>query len=362
LRCRDSSYNSPMLSGVALNEELAVRYKRWLVAQRYAEESRNIYCRIVGYFTRFMGRKPVTQSTHLDIREYLAARAATKPPSTNLRNELYALRVYFDFLNMGGLVHSSLPRFIRIRRGPRRVPPVLTEEQVRRLLRATKDVRERALIELLYASGCRNGEVRTMRVEDLDWNARRVRVVGKRGPRWVIFGKPAARALRQYVGSRRTGFLFIDARGQQEVKAYSVNGCAGWHYRWKKFDRTGRTIGIGNANISAARRLSRARALAELRRIVPVDELKRPLGLKPICGDAVRNTVRKIGLRVGISATPLMLRHSFATHLLDHGANIRVIQELMGHARLNSTEVYTHVSKSHLTSTFNRCHPRAADR
>ena len=168
-----------MLSGAALNEELAARYARWLIVQNYSAGTRDIYCRSVRHFTTFMGSTIVTQSGHFDVREFLAARAMTKPPSTNLRNELYALRVYFDFLNMGGLVKSVIPRFVNVRRHPPRNPLVLTEEQIHRLLAASKNPRERALIEILYGSGCRTGEARTMRVEDLDLAALRIRVTGR---------------------------------------------------------------------------------------------------------------------------------------------------------------------------------------
>jgi site-specific recombinase XerD len=91
--------------------------------------------------------------------------------------------------------------------------------------------------------------------------------------------------------------------------------------------------------------------------------LRRPIGLRPLRPDSICQAVRVIGVRAGIKVTPYTLRHSFATHLLDHGADIRVIQELLGHSRLNSTQVYTQVSKVKLVDTFLRCHPRGrADR
>ena len=351
---------SAMFSGLELNKELARRYERWLIAQHYSESTRVVYTRSVRHFSEFMGRTAVTRATHFDIREYLVEAAQKGYVPFTLKHELHALRVFFDFLNMGGLVRWVAPRLVRIRHAGSRVPRVLTETQIRKLLEATRNKREHALIEVFYGTGCRTGELTTMKVEDVDFTAKRIRVMGKSGTRFIVFGGPASKALRSYLGKRQSGFLFTDGKPFQRLRVYA-SSFGGWRCRWKEYDEKGKVATIRNGFVGHKKHRTYAEALARFREMTRSSKLKRPIGLRPLSPDSISQAVRNIGVRVGIKVTPYMLRHSFATHLLDHGADIRVIQELLGHSRLNSTQIYTQVSKVKLMDTFLRCHPRGQE-
>jgi site-specific recombinase XerD len=346
-----------MPSGIEINKELARRYDRWLTVQHYAASTRYVYSRIIRRFSEFMGRTIVTKTTHFDVREYLVTAAQRGYLPFTLSHELHALRVFFDFLNMGGLVSWVAPRFVKIRHAHSRVPKVLTEIQVRKLLEATQNKRELAIIEVLYGTGCRTGELASMRIEDVDFAAKRIRVTGKTGTRFVIFGEPASKALRSYLGKRQTGFLFASGKPYQRLRLH-VTTSGGWACRWKEYDADGHVVRTKYGFLGHKNYPTYGEAFAGFRKMTRSLRLERPIGLRPLSPDSICQAVRVIGVRAGVKVTPYTLRHSFATHLLDHGADIRVIQELMGHSRLNSTQVYTRVSKVKLVDTFLRCHPR----
>jgi len=346
-----------MLSSRELNKELSSRYEEWLVTQNYKPNTRVGYAYAVQAFSDFMGAKAVTQSTHFDIQEYLFTLAKKGARARTVRAHLYALRIFFDFLSMGRLVQWVTPRMVQAPKIEYRLPPILTESQIGKILGAVRDLRERTLIEVFYGTGCRTGELVNMKVEDVDFKVMRVRVSGKYRPRFLMFGRPVARALRRYIGNRTTGFVFIDNRRPQRLNLTGTSTGA-WYCRWRKYDEAGKFVGFGNGAIPASRKVCRSEAIAEF------SELMRPtftrrVGLKPLHCQAVERNIRNIGARVGITLYPYLFRHSFATHLLDHGADVRAVQEFLGHTRLNTTQVYTRISKGNLRRTFDRCHPRA---
>jgi site-specific recombinase XerD len=196
-----------------------------------------------------------------------------------------------------------------------------------------------------------------MKVQDVDFTAKRIRVRGKTGTRFVHFLNETGNALRKYIKKRKIGYLFIEVKKTQKLRPRRTPGGA-WRCRWKRYDSRGRGFKIADEYVGTAAQLSYRHAVTHFAKPAVPSELIRPLGLRPLCSGAITKTVRKIGLRVGIRVTPYILRHSFATHLLDHGADISVIKELMGHHRLESTNVYARVSGTNLRRTFERCHPR----
>lgn len=98
-------------------------------------------------------------------------------------------------------------------------------------------------------------------------------------------------------------------------------------------------------------------AFRRFSRMAKNDRLLRPLGLRPLSNAALAATVRKIGLRAGLRVNPCSFRHTFATHLLDNGADLRVVQELLGHTTIRTTQIYLHVSKNQAQRVFEQCHP-----
>jgi integrase/recombinase XerC len=347
-----------ILKGAALNEELVRRFERWLVVQGYSEETQRFYIRAAAAFGRYMGKASLVDTTHFDVRDYLGYGARRGLIRFTLKHELHALRVFFDFMNMGGLMPWAPPRFVKIRTPIARVPRYLTEQQIQRVFDAARDARERAILELLYGSGVRPGELVSIRVEDVDFSARRILVHGKRGARYVLFGKSAGAALRKYLQGRASGFAFADGRPGQRLCTYP-GSTGGWRCQWKVYDEAGRLVCRRRAFLGEKLKLTRAEALAKFKRLASPSDLSRKPGARQLSAAAIGSTLKHIGRRAGILLSAYKLRHSFATHMLDRGADVRVIQELLGHERLSSTQVYTHVSKANLSESFRRCHPRA---
>ncbi|MDR7532884.1 MAG: tyrosine recombinase XerC [Armatimonadota bacterium] len=238
-------------------------------------------------------------------RRYLAARHHTHARASVAR-ALSALRTFFRFLRREGRVAASPLRLLASPRLPRRLPRAIPPDAVAALLGAPPldrpaGLRDRAILELLYAGGVRVGELVGLSLAHLAGDEIRVRGKGNR-ERVVLIGEQAARALARYLRDGRprlvrrpTDRIFVSARGTP-LSARAVQLIVG---RW-------------------------VRAAAVQQRV-----------------------------------TPHVLRHTFATHLLDGGADLRVVQDLLGHASLTTTQVYTHVSRERLKRIYAQAHPRA---
>jgi site-specific recombinase XerD len=218
-----------------------------------------------------------------------------------------AIRSYFRYLVAESFLDADPSEGLRLGRRPRTLPRALGQEEVERLLAAPtgsgfQPRRDRAVLEVLYSAGLRVSELCGLGVEDLDASLEAVTVLGKgRRARRAFLGRHAKSALEEYLplraarsGSGDRGPLFLNYRGSR-ISARSIR-----------------------------RLLDRA--------------------------------VLRAGLPRGI--TPHTLRHSFATHLLAAGAGLREVSELLGHRRLSSTQIYTHVSPEHLRAVYERAHPR----
>lgn len=344
-------------SARALNHDLANRYERWLVAQRYADSTRRQYSRAVREYSEFLGNKSFTRSTHFDVQEFIADRATSNASARTLRGLLFSLRIFFDFLSLGGLVQWSPPRLVRPCKVKPTVPKCLTTDQIAKLFASTRNIFELSVLEVLFGTGCRTGELCAMRVEDVDFPRRRILVRGKRGERFVMFASPVLNSLRRYLGGRKFGYLIVDNKRLQRIIPMRTRSGA-WHCNWRGFDDQGEVIARRYGFIKASENLSYLQALKRFLRLASKDRIHRPVGIHPVSSGLIERAVRTVGLRAGVEVFPYRLRHSFATHLLDNGADIRVIQELMGHANIRSTQTYASVSKTLVERTFRRCHPR----
>lgn len=236
------------------------------------------------------------------------AAPATRLSPSSLYLQIAALRSFFRFAEEDGHVSGNPAENLSLPRRGRRVPKALGEAEIRRLLEPPLEATPQALcthaiLETAYASGLRLAEIRTLRLEHLHLEAGFLTVVGKGNKERVVpVGAAAVTALRRYlaarpslVGPRSPGVVFLTRRGSAFAHVTL----------WKRITEAVRRAGIGR------------------------------------------------------HVTPHMLRHSFATHLLAHGADLRVIQELLGHASVATTEIYTHVAPGHLRSVHERHHPRA---
>src|SRR5882762_3781015 len=171
-----------------VNLEMVMRLGRWLAAQKYSASTQERYCRIARNLCLYIGNRALSTVTPMDIGDYLTETLPDRWADNYISDRLGALRCFFDFLYLGGVVDSVAPRFLKARARAKPLPRALTQIQVRKLIRTATHPRDRALIEILYATGCRIGEARLARVEDIDFKRRTFRVRGKRKERIVYFG------------------------------------------------------------------------------------------------------------------------------------------------------------------------------
>ncbi len=246
----------------------------------------------------------------LELRGYVAALHEAGYAQTTIARRLASLRSFFRFGQREGWAETNPAKPLRNPRKPRSLPHFLSPEEIGRLLQApspddSPGLRDRAILETMYSAGLRVSEVVGLNQSDLDFEGGIVRVRGKgRKERLAPIGSYAIRALGRWLGVRRAS-----AREPEGPEApVFVN----------KFGRRLATRGV-------------ARMLEKYLRQTGLD----------------RRT------------TPHSLRHSFATHLLDRGADIRSVQELLGHKSLVTTQIYTHVSTAGLREVYRRAHPRA---
>lgn len=348
-----------MRSPVEFNKELVRRYMRWMVVQHYAIGTQTFYLQILQAYCAFLQRKTIPDATHNDVLEFLASEASRGQSLQSLHHKLDSLRVFYDFLKIGGMQTHAPARLIRLRPVRRQIPRVLSEEQAQKLIAHCRNRRDRVLIELLYGTGCRISEVTEIRLENIDFKARTIRVFGKGRTRIVLFGKKAERAILAYVGDRRQGYLFTSDLPPQWGTVLRRD--KSWIGKWMDYGEEGGKPRVKQRCLGRIATMSFWEARGRLSSLLRHEHARRPDRERPPRPVTLQTAVAKVALLAGLgNVTPRMLRHTFATHLLDGGADIRVIQELMGHAWIQTTQVYTQVSRERLAATFRSCHPRGA--
>ena len=290
--------------------------------RRFSPRTITAYGTDLARFTRFWeqefanapaARTPLSRVDTLAVRSYLAALHRGQLARRSIARHLSALRSFFRWACREGHLEKNPARGVPAPRLPKTLPRALTLADTEGLLDADPEggfpERDRALFELLYATGMRVSEASGLDLEDVDFSSRLCRVTGKgRKQRIVPFGEAAADALSEYMPPRaaRRGQAGFSEEAEGEPLFVNVRG--------------GRLT---------------TRSMARL--------LKRRLAAA--------------GLPAEIS--PHALRHTFATHLLEAGADLRAIQELLGHASLSTTQKYTHLDAARLAEVYRRAHPKA---
>ena len=289
------------------------RYLDHLATERgLARKTVEAYARDLAAFTRFLIARRVRSPARLGAREVRAHLAALSDGGLSPRSQaraLAAVRGFLRFLVRAGVLADDPVRNVSIRRPPERLPGALGAGEVGSLLAQPAEgerrgIRDRALLELLYACGLRVSEAIGLRGDQVELEAGFVTVVGKGGKERVVpLGRPARAALAAYITELRPRLL----RGRPSPFVF-----------------------LG------------------------------PSG-RPLTRQAVWKLVRRRALAAGLGrrVSPHTLRHTFATHLLTGGADLRVVQTLLGHADIATTQVYTHVAPSRLREVHRRHHPRA---
>jgi len=260
-------------------------------------------------FLQDRGMEDPSRVTHVELREFVFHMKDRGLAATSIRRALSSLRAYFTFLLEEGVVETDPTERLDAPRALRRLPTVLERDEVVALLESPSEDdamywRDRAILEFLYATGTRVSELLGLRLSDVDPEGGLVRVKGKGSKeRLIPFGKAAARALERYLREVRPS---LD-RGESGGGVF--------------LNRRGR----------------------------------------PLSRMAIWNLVHGAAERAGVKkrVSPHTLRHTFATHLLEGGADLAVVQELLGHADISTTQIYTHLDREYLQDVHRKFHPRA---
>lgn len=345
-----------MRSHAKFNRNVSKRYDQWLVIQQYSKGTKYVYRQSVRLFIEFLRDKAVVDVTHLDVRRFMLFLAKDGVSITSARRHLRALRKFYDFLNLGGLVNYVAPRLVTVRATPSKTPPHLSEGEVLRVIAVAQTLREKALVHFIYATGCRLGEVRCVRVQDVDLDGRTARVTGKFGKtRVVLLTSSASDALRAYIGERKVGNVFQQDYRRQ--RGCLVNHCGQWQAKWTDHEMPGRGE-FRTKRLGQIRTVSYERAKAAFDELMASAHLDRPKRTEPLTNATIGAIMRALASRAGLTrVTAHMLRHSFATHLYEHGADVLAIQTLLGHVSTSTTARYARVSAFRLVEIFERCHP-----
>lgn len=250
---------------------------------------------------------------HITIREWLSTLHSAQKKKASVARKLAALRTFFQFLVREGVIEVNPAKLVSTPRLEKKLPQHLSIEEAIKFIETPNTEtdlgkRDRAMLELMYATGVRVSELTKIDVAEIDFKNKLIRVTGKRRKERIVpFGDPASEALRDYMNVRDR-FLNAAPVSQREPEAVFLN------YQGARI--TTRSVG--------------------------------------------RMVEKYIRICAGMhDISPHALRHSFATHLLDSGADLRDIQELLGHARLSSTQIYTHVSMEKLIKVYDKAHPKA---
>ena len=236
------------------------------------------------------------------LRKFLAS-LSSRISKRSMARKISTLKSFFKFLMREGIIKSNPAASLIYPRQEKKLPTFLTEEEIVRLLESIKgedfiSLRDKAILEFLYSCGARVSEVINLKKEDIDLIGGTVKVKGKgRKERILPLGEPAIRAIKKYLDKRKdnSSFLFVNYKGE------------------RLSDR----------------------------------------GVRLILG----KYIKKLAFKFRVS--PHTLRHSFATHLLNRGADLRSVQELLGHSSISTTQIYTHLSVDRLKKIYEKAHPRA---
>ena len=244
------------------------------------------------------------------VRGFVASQHRKGLSGRSLQRQLSAIRTLFNFLCRHGLARRNPAQCIPAPKSPRRLPETVGVDQINRLLSLhcsdALSCRDLAVMELLYGCGLRLSELTGLDLGDIDWQQRTVLVSGKgRKQRLAPFGSKAEAALRRWIRERTTLLRSDQAMNEQAL------------FLSRRGDR------ISNSSIQ--------------------QRLKKHAS----------------NLGVELSLYPHMLRHSFASHLLESCSDLRAVQELLGHANLSTTQIYTHLDFQHLASVYDKAHPRS---
>jgi integrase/recombinase XerC len=298
-------------------KDLLARFLTHMETQGASPYTIKNYRTDIGQFLDYCQEQGVGSLQRVDralLRDYLAELDGVGYVKASIARRVAEMRSFGDFLVHEEVLERNPFRTISAPRIPKRLPQYLTAAEVEQLLAAPDTstplgLRDRAIIEVLYGAGLRVSELAGLDVGDVDLRQSQVRVIGKGGKERVgLLGRPAVRAVRAYLEAGRPVLL------ARQKAAAGASGALWLNHRGGRLSVRGAALMLSKAGEQAG---------------------------------------------IATHVSPHVLRHSFATHLLDGGADLRVVQELLGHANLATTQIYTHVSRSRAREVYVQAHPRA---
>jgi tyrosine recombinase XerC len=277
------------------------------IEKNYSLHTISSYRRDLEEFNSFLsqnvGERDIKEIDYFILRKFLAYLGSKTLSKRSISRKISTLKSFFKFLLREGITNSNPAASLIYPKLEKPLPKFLTEEEVTKILEVPEgndilSLRDKAILEFLYSTGARVSECTSLRLEDLDLIGGTVKVKGKgKKERILPLGEPAIQALRKYLKERGTltPYVFVNRKGQR---------LSDWAFRL-----------------------------------------------------IVNKYIRKASLMLRIS--PHTFRHSFATHLLNRGADLRSVQELLGHSTISTTQVYTHLTLDRLKKIYEKTHPRA---
>lgn len=307
--------------------------------RNYSQETSRSYRHDLLQFNRFLETEfpsnDFSQITNLVIRSYLVFLKQQNYQKTSLALKVATLKSFFKFLNQKRIIENNPLVLIRSPRIDKRLPDFLTESETKDMIAQPGthppqfrpnegkliSLRDTVILELLYSCGLRVSELVRLRIRDIDFNSSIAHIYGKgRQERLVPIGSYALKSIENY----------LVARGDPEAIPQT------------RLRREARTKESKNLEQSSCLFLNR-------------------FG-KPLSDRSVRNEIARYRISTGLTSkriSPHTFRHTFATHMLDRGADLRSVQELLGHKNISTTQIYTHVTTNRLKEVYNNAHPRA---
>ncbi len=294
----------------SLLEAELLRFYRFLESEKqFSPHTLSNYRRDIQRFVDFCQLQSCESWQAIDeqhVRQFVSQVHRQGLGGKSIQRLLSALRRLFHFLQVNRLIKLNPAAHVRAPKSERKLPEVMHHQQLEQLLNTDSDdplvIRDHAILELLYASGLRLSELIALELGDIDWHSGHVRVLGKgRKERYCPFGQQAAKMIKKWVKCRD-----LLARDGEKAVFVSSRG----------------------VRISAS---------------------------------AIRARINKLCQQKGIDQRvyPHLMRHSFASHMLEASQDLRAVQELLGHAHLKTTQIYTHLDFQQLAKTYDAAHPRA---
>jgi integrase/recombinase XerC len=297
------------------NEELVNEFMNYLTHERnYSDLTKEAYAEDIYHFLEFLketGDEDLKKVELSDARIYLSRLTDEQYSRSSISRKISSLRAFYQYLLSHQFISENPFSYLHLKKTGLRLPNFFYDEEIQKLFEAAAgteplDFRDNAILEILYGTGIRVSECQALKIEDVDLDLGVLLVLGKGNrERYVPFGEYARIAIENYIENCRTPLM----------KKYQKD------HEYLLISQYGDHISVSGIQY------------------------------------ALNQLIKQTSLTSSIH--PHKLRHSFATHLLDNGADMRTVQELLGHKSLSSTQIYTHVTKDHLLKDYSKFHPRA---